>query len=88
MNPELVAYTAGIFDGEGSISLSHRGKTKGTSLRVSITNTDINVLIALRQDWDNIGTISIRTSKANWKPRADWRMGSAEARDFLAKLLP
>lgn len=70
------AYFAGLFDGEGCISIN---KTKGTAkkpyarsgfqLRTSVTNTNIDVLYALQEQYG--GKVYIREKKdarnyGNW----------------------
>lgn len=87
---DIVIYTAGIFDGEGTISLGKQHKTNGIVLRASISSTDIDFLYRIRQDWGNLGSIYVRKAvrRPKQKIEGSWRMSSQQVRHFLALLEP
>lgn len=43
------AYLAGLFDGEGNITIAKTGKYERSTLRVSVTNTNRDVLIMINK---------------------------------------
>lgn len=86
-----VDYIAGFFDGEGSIGITggpHR-RTVGqrTWLRISITNTDVAILTAIRQRVG--GTLSKgRLLGKGWKEHRELRFLGYEAIEFLKTIQP
>ena len=89
----LEAYTAGIFDGEGSIHIKeHRTKwnsdTISYSVKIEIINTEIDWLYDLRAQWGNIGYIHHRSELGNRRATADWQMSSSDAIKFLKTVRP
>lgn len=95
---ETLAYTAGIIDGEGCISIvkvqptkaNHR-ITPGYELYVSVSSTDKFLAQYLKEIFG--GNITDRTNhpsmhKIGWKPAVSWRIASNEARNFLSLILP
>lgn len=81
-------YLAGIFDGEGCITL---GKTKNYTetyhLNVNITNTNKDLI-----DWVLFivgkGGISRKPRKANWKQCYAWKINGELAVKFIKKIYP
>lgn len=88
----LDSYFAGLFDGEGCISIN---KTKGTlakpyqragfQLRVSVTNTNFDVLYALQEQYG--GKVYIR-KKVKARDYGDWITVSRQCAEPLTKWLP
>ena len=80
-----LAYVAGLMDGEGSI-----GFTRSRSAmvpRVSITNTDIELLEDLKNAFG--GHIQKLTrGKENWKTAYAWVLNNSKAVDFIEKIEP
>lgn len=80
-----LAYVAGLMDGEGSI-----GFTRSRSAmvpRVSITNTDIELLEDIKAAFG--GHIQKLTrGKDNWKTAYAWVLGNSKAVDFIEKIEP
>jgi hypothetical protein len=58
-------YIAGFFDGEGCINITVVGAAKQVALRVYITNSNKEVLTAIKDKYG--GTISAIQHKINWK---------------------
>jgi hypothetical protein len=80
-----LAYVAGLMDGEGSI-----GFTRSRSAmvpRISITNTDIEVLEDIKTAFG--GRIQKLTrGKDNWKTAYAWILNNSKAVDFVEKIEP
>ena len=86
------AYFAGLFDGEGCVSIN---KTKGPKnkpysrfgfqLRISITNTNLEVLEKLQKVY---GGKIYKREKSNARSYYDWVAASNQAIDPLTKWTP
>ena len=89
---EILAYAAGLLDGEGCIRIeTGKGGKRAVSisywLRVSITNADEPIVIWLKQYFG--GQIHIHQQKnPKWKVSYIWRITAVEASNFLKLLLP
>lgn len=86
----MIAYTAGIVDGEGSIQINQTTNNYGKkywNLTVQVSSNDLNVLTKLKSIW-KLGTITKWKAKNNKKNRNsyNWRMYSNEAEIFLNKI--
>lgn len=94
---EDTAYTAGLMDGEGSVSLAiHHGKVSkiglpnnSPMLLVQISMTDRGVIEWLLETWE-IGSMtqSYRPKQPHHLPAWGWRIYGASAEGFLHALLP
>jgi hypothetical protein len=93
MDQTLLAYTAGLFDGEGSIVIgigkNADGRPSKYWLQVGITNTNRKII-----DW-LIGTFgghvsdnSHAPSRRKQRPCWAWRVMSNQAAAFLREILP
>lgn len=93
-NKEVLAYTAGFLDGEGSIQINpsknRKGGAKYWCLTIQISSCVPEVLESLRKDWGNIGSITFWQPKNSPKRRIayNWRIYSKECEIFLPPLLP
>lgn len=75
-------YWAGFFDGDGTVTTADHHKP-----RVSVTNTDLAILEALRRQWG--GYICPRkTYNPRAKPAWFWCLDSRKAVPFLLAILP
>lgn len=82
-----LAWSAGIFEGEGSIMISKLGKRSLGALLVSVTNTDMEMITELQKLFG--GRISgLRTSGGNRKDYRRWRIAAVQAATFLQSILP
>ena len=89
----ILAYTAGIVDGEGSISLT-TGKRKtfkkgyAIYLKVTVANTNEWLINWLKMQFG--GYISCRSNMSNpkWKVAWAWEIQQASALSFLELILP
>ena len=93
MNESDLAYLAGFFDGEGSVSISENGKpspralSPNHTLQVAIGNTDITVLKQIQQHFG--GYLTTRCpSKPRHKTVYQWSLRSTGAADFLKAIRP
>lgn len=85
---ELRAYAAGLFDGEGSVSLA-RCAHRSTSLQsyTTISNTDRAVLDELQTIWG--GRVRLhRRRVAHQKSVYVWVLSARSARKFLTDVYP
>ena len=90
MKGAVLAWAAGMIDGEGCIGIYHtRTSGYGFVLSVSVGNTEIELLEALRSSFGG-GVYAIRKTQANpgWKRAYQWRPGSRKAASFLDAILP
>ena len=84
MKMELIAYAAGIFDGEGSIYLSKR---HNGSLAVKVTNTDKRLCQLFYEHWK--GSLQeIKPNVPNHKTLYRWYIYGQKAKPLLLALKP
>lgn len=93
MNDFDLAYIAGFFDGEGSVTIhdnyakSPRGKSPNHTLQVSIGNTDPRILIWLHQEYG--GSLCYRKEKRkNHRKVLQWTLRTRGALVFLEAIRP
>lgn len=81
-------YLAGLFDGEGCVNFTIRGKSKQLIIRVTIVNTDENILKILNAQFGGMMTVKQNPKQPTWKTfRAiTWRGDMAE--EFLKLIEP
>lgn len=88
-----LAYIAGFFDGEGSVTIhqnakpSPRGKNPNHTLQVSIGNTDPRVLVRVHEEFGG-GFCYRKRIKANHRKIAQWQARSRSALAFLEAIQP
>lgn len=75
-------YAAGLFDGEGSVSISRSGDRVWLSVRLSISHRD--VLEEFEEHWG--GYVRIHSKRCNTVHQ--WYMHGTLAEDFLTDVLP
>ncbi len=84
-----ILYTAGIFDGEGTIAIN-RNKSAGGGPRwwllASVANTDMRLHNWLQQTFG--GHIRVNSRKNPARPCYHWTLTSRQAADFLRLLRP
>ena len=94
---DVYAYISGFFDAEGYIgtSLDKRHKLPAILLRISIANTNYEILVKIKKVFS--GSISEdvthnskrMTLHPNWKKSWQWRISDrSDVRFFLEKILP
>ena len=95
MRKELIAYTAGLVDGEGSIQINPNGLKKGSKrnrywgLSIQVSSGDGKNLKRLCKEW-GVGKVGEWLPKGSRKDRRsyNWRLYSKEAELFLQTILP
>ena len=84
---EMLAYTAGLIDGEGCISLNRHRPNSFRFPSVAVTNTTIELLNFLKENFG--GDITIRkVYKSSHKQTWYWRILRSHAIPFLKEILP
>jgi hypothetical protein len=86
-----VAYAAGFFDGEGSVSLCKYVEKQSKypyhhRLRICIPNTDFAVIDWLAETFG--GTSKTRKKRGNRKAQKVWTLNGPKASVFLQQVLP
>lgn len=88
LQPEVAAYLAGFWDGEGSIMLIGRSDSGSIGVRSTITNTSYDVL-TWTAEVCGIGTVQRKPRKAtHHKPTWFWQIHGEGAESFLQQLIP
>lgn len=89
-NKHFIAWAAGFFDGEGSISVLHRKRKNNRAgwfaLHLCVVNTNRDALLALQDQWG--GGIYARPPKPNRRPIFQWHLGDLAAEKFLRDVRP
>lgn len=83
LNETDKAYLAGLLDGEGSIGIDNHGGIRTPSVRITLTNTNIDMLAELKTLWG--GCLSARRKRnLYWKPVSDL-IWASKTTDFVLK---
>lgn len=83
-NSVSLQYLAGFIDGEGCINFAkNRG---GIFPRILVTNTNIEILNLLKENFGGDVTVTKVKDKENWKPRGVWRLSWAKAIELVEQL--
>ena len=84
---ETLAYTAGIFDGEGSVNITCDADRRHY-LRATVTNTNEPLLSWLRNEFGgNVRTLKTPTELTR-KSCYTWSINGSESKIFLEKIFP
>jgi hypothetical protein len=82
-----LAYAAGLFDGEGSISLTRHRSNRWPSPQVAVASTDYEVLEWFRAHFG--GNIVMKQPRASSHSVSyDWRLTDRRALEFLKLIRP
>ena len=82
-----IGWSAGIIDGEGSISISRTAAGKSFRIRVRVNNTDINLVNKMQELYG--GSIYLKVKGSNNRaPQWAWDVNSKTAYDALKKMCP
>jgi len=82
------AYLAGILDGEGTITLTRRGKNANRQVAVTISNTEKTLIDYLIKTIGAGVVISKKTYKRHHLPSFAYQIHNRQALDLLDQLLP
>ncbi len=86
-NAEEIAYFAGFFDGEETITLSRAGNMKYRRIQLSLVNTDKQILDWIISKFG--GRIANKgRNKPTHKLRYQWILGGLKGLELLKILLP
>ncbi|SRR6266571_1434300 len=85
---ELAAYFAGLFDGEGYITVSVPKAKNTATLFAGIGSTDFSVLELLRRSFGGCLTAARLSSKVSKKPSREWKITNEGATNFLRVVYP
>jgi hypothetical protein len=101
MDKSKWSYLAGLFDGEGCVSIASRphntvdkrnGKEvtwKRTSLQISLANTNLQLMRWLVSNFGGVFYTLHKETDENWKPCYSWQpKGKANREEFLLGVLP
>ena len=73
----IYSYTAGLFDGEGCITLFYNGEANYPTVRAILSNTDYNLIEFMKNTFG--GYISIRKkAKKTHKQSWNWYVGNTD----------
>lgn len=88
LTPVQLSWLSGVFEGEGSVSVSrqHKGKWIGYYLEMTVTNNDLKMLQPFVQAFG--GHISVKKRNPPRKQGYQWNAASRIAEKTLQALLP
>lgn len=84
------AYTAGFFDGDGTISIQGGTDKKGNqhwALEIKFYNCNLKVLQTIKR-WIGIGSIAERKRTSRWRINYALKVRGVSARNLLAEIYP
>ena len=82
-----LAYAAGLFDGEGSISLVRQKNNRSHSPQVSVASNDYEVLAWFQKRFGG-SIVTKQPRKATHSVSYDWRLTDRRALSFLELIRP
>ena len=88
LSPVDAAYIAGIIDGEGTISLTRRHRNENRQLEISVSNTDLSLLLFLKQCVGAGRITNKRTYESNHTPSAAYIISNRQALRLLEQICP
>ena len=82
-----LAYAAGLFDGEGSISLVRQKNNRSHSPQVAVASNDCEVLLWLQKRFGG-SIVTKQPRKSTHSVSYDWRLTDRRALAFLQMIRP
>ncbi len=82
-----IAYAAGLFDGEGSVSLVCHRSNRSHSPQVAVASNDREVLAWLQKRWGG-SIVTKQPRKVTHSVSYDWRLTDRRALAFLRLIRP
>lgn len=80
-NVQIIPWAAGLFEGEGTISISKRG------IRVAVTMTDLDVLETFQNNFGG-SLLKQKLRAAHYKPQWRWTLtNNKDTCEFLEKII-
>lgn len=86
--PEITAYFAGLFDGEGRITVSRNYSTRSFALTVGLGSTDLSIPDMMHKMYGGWLTSARLSSKVSKKPSREWRATGQVAVEFIRQIFP
>jgi len=92
--PIALAYAAGFFDGEGSLSIIRQRTSRGRGrdvykVALIVANNNRSVLESLQAEFGGrIYKNAFRTKPANWRPSFQWHLWGEECEQFCIVVRP
>lgn len=81
------AYLAGLIDGEGSIGIDNHGGVRSPSVRITLTNTNLDMLAEMKAIWG--GWLSTRRQRViGWKASSDLIWAGKPTSELLKEIQP
>lgn len=87
MNEVQRAYIAGLFDGEGCITINNHKATGYGSLCCLLTTTDVPSVDYFKEQYGG-HTQMLKRRKATWRDQYQWVVSAKNAIQFLYSILP
>ena len=87
MDDAELAYAAGLFDGEGSISLVRQHNNRSHSPQVSVASNDFEVLVWFQKRFGG-SIVTKQPRKPTHSVSYDWRLTDRRALAFLQLIRP
>ncbi len=89
MTQEDIIYTAGLFDGEGTVGIRKDTRPNYISytLRCSVTSTNKDIIIWLYNKYGGNYYLRPRTN-SKWKDTWVWQLSTRQAKSFLELVIP
>lgn len=89
LEPTILAYAAGIIDGEGCIRINKQGKAGNHVIRLQVTNTKRTIIDQFKE-WFGGSITENRASKYNPKANTSyvWEVSAKKAADVLVAISP
>lgn len=88
LSREDAAYIAGLIDGEGTLSLSHRHRNENRQFVIGISNTEVRLLNYVHETV-GAGRITRKgISKSNHTPSGTYLIDNRQALDLLQQIAP
>ena len=87
VDTEELAYAAGLFDGEGSISLVRQNNNRSHSPQVAVASADYEVVLWFQKRFGG-SIVTKQPRKPNHSVSYDWRLTDRRALSFLKLIRP
>jgi hypothetical protein len=82
-----ISYMAGLFDGEGSVTLVRHRSNRTPSLQVSVASTDYEVVLWCQKRFGG-SIVTKQPRKVNHSVSYDWRLTDRQSLLFLEMIRP
>jgi hypothetical protein len=87
LTPIELAWAAGLFEGEGTVTITNSGYKNYTRALVSVTSTDFEIIDFFQSRWP-AGVHDIKPKSPNHRPARTWFIDCSRVGYFVQQLLP